>query len=46
MATDLQDVPPYLIHPLIPAISVGNVSCAQALGAHNTARIVLLTYEI
>lgn len=35
MSTDL-DVPPYLTQPLIPAISPGAVSCAQALGMHNT----------
>ncbi|KAH0835954.1 hypothetical protein J3R83DRAFT_9880 [Lanmaoa asiatica] len=31
MSADL--VPPYLIHPLIPAITAGNLSCAQALGS-------------
>ncbi|KIJ61532.1 hypothetical protein HYDPIDRAFT_176932 [Hydnomerulius pinastri MD-312] len=28
-----QDVPPYLIQPLIPEISIGDISCAQALGS-------------
>ncbi|KAG6377514.1 hypothetical protein JVT61DRAFT_15322 [Boletus reticuloceps] len=32
MPTDLA-VPPYLLHPLIPTISPGDVSCAQALGS-------------
>ncbi|KAF8137395.1 hypothetical protein EV363DRAFT_1317857 [Boletus edulis] len=32
MPTDLA-VPPYLLHPLIPTISSGDVSCAQALGS-------------
>ena len=44
MAADLQDVPPYLIQPLIPTISTGIVSCAQALGVYSTARIVSLTH--
>jgi hypothetical protein len=35
MSTDL-DVPPYLTQPVVPAISAGDVSCAQALGMHNT----------
>lgn len=35
MSSDL-DVPPYLTQPLVPAISAGDVSCAQALGMHNT----------
>ncbi|KAG9313500.1 hypothetical protein JVU11DRAFT_5826 [Chiua virens] len=28
-----QDVPPYFLHPLIPAITAGTVSCTQALGS-------------
>ncbi|KAI9567481.1 hypothetical protein HD554DRAFT_2192701 [Boletus coccyginus] len=32
MSSDL-DVPPYLIQPLIPTITAGVVSCAQALGS-------------
>lgn len=46
MTTDLHDVPPYLIQPLIPAIAAGNVSCAQALGMHDATREVCLAYGI
>ncbi|KAF9225922.1 hypothetical protein BS17DRAFT_777879 [Gyrodon lividus] len=37
-----QDVPPYLIQPLIPEITTGNISCAQALGIHNALLLVFL----
>ncbi|KAH7919306.1 hypothetical protein BV22DRAFT_1199569 [Leucogyrophana mollusca] len=30
---DPLDVPPYLVEPLIPSITVGKVTCAQALGS-------------
>lgn len=45
MSTHLP-VPPYQLHPLIPSITAGHVSCAQALGMLNTHPVVLLTHVI